>query len=61
MKDPNEQPADSWPGINPATLLPMLNEYVDVGGNPYGTDFRDPHWDATSPLYSGDDHFGEPW
>lgn len=32
---------DSIPDLNPATGLPLIDDtYIDVGGNPYGTDLH---------------------
>ena len=33
----NYHPLDLEPKVNPATGLPMLDEFIDVGGNPFGT------------------------
>lgn len=29
------------PGVNPATGLAMVNDAMDTGGNPFGTDLSD--------------------
>jgi len=54
----------SFPDINPATGLPLVDEtYVDVGGNPYGTDLHswEPVYDY-SPNYDAPMSSGfEPW
>lgn len=41
---------DDSRGVNPATGLPMINDAIDVGGNPFGTDLSD--------LGTGHDAFG---
>lgn len=32
---------DDSPGVNPATGMPMINDAIDAGGNPFGTDLSD--------------------
>lgn len=49
----SNQPENYGPDINPATGLPMIDEtYIDVGGNPYGSDLytSQPYYDP-SPYY----------
>jgi len=46
-------PEQIGPEINPATNLPLIDDtYVDVGGNPYGTDLYtwEPSYDS-GPSY----------
>lgn len=31
---------DSGPSVNPATGLPMISDFSDVAGNPYGADLH---------------------
>lgn len=42
--------------INPATGLPMLDDAVDVAGNPYGTRRHRPEEDTTAASWSGPEH-----
>ena len=47
--------------INPANGLPMLDDCIDILGNPYGTDSSDSDlslWDSDSTDLFGDDGFG---
>lgn len=32
---------DDLHGVNPATGLPMINDAIDAGGNPFGSDLSD--------------------
>ena len=48
-------------GVNPANGLPMLDDCIDIHGNPYGTDFSDSdsfHCGHNSFDSFGDDGFG---
>lgn len=42
--------ADSRPLVNPATGLPMMDDWVDVMGNPYGFDLTSIHDHFHSPA-----------
>jgi len=47
--------------INPANGLPMLDDCIDILGNPYGSDFSDSglsFWDSDSTNLFEDDGFG---
>ena len=48
--------------INPANGLPMMDDSVDVGGNPYGTDLNtwQPTYD-TGPCYEPQSSSFDPW
>ena len=39
--------------VNPANGLPMLNDTVDVAGNPFGTDYTTSIADTSSSCDSG--------
>lgn len=42
----HDQPDNYSPDVNPSTGLPMIEDtYLDVGGNPFGTDMDS--WQAT--------------
>jgi hypothetical protein len=52
----NNEPDDFGPDINPATGLPMLDDaYVDVNGNPYGTDMH-----TWQPVYDSGSGYDTP-
>ena len=43
----NNEPDNFGPDINPTTGLPLIDDTdIDVGGNPYGTD-----WNTWQPSY----------
>ena len=55
----NHEPDTTFtPDINPATGLPMLDDtWLDVCGNPYGTDVHQPPWMSPVPQ----DVWEPPW
>lgn len=46
---------DTSNDINPANGLPMLNDSIDIEGNPYGTDLSHDHFhDSSSSMFNDD-------